>query len=214
MHTESSCHSFKPWLQCPDGRSRRSRAWRSACRALFAGARSWISSDPHALRGQADWPGRRRIVLVVAGFTALIVRQIDQTAQKSSEQHVEQLVQAVTYQLGTMMAGIQQTLRYADDEIREFDSPQKLFDLTAGGRVSTHLLRDLLFIDPHGRVVVSGLRPNELAGHERPVGPRVLPHPSRRLDHRRPHRPSDARPPDGCGGHSGVLSRPPDATAG
>ena len=30
-------------------------------------------------------------------------------------------VQAVTYQLGTMMAGIQQTLRYADDEIREYN---------------------------------------------------------------------------------------------
>ena len=54
----------------------------------------------------------------------------------------------MTYQLGTMMAGIQQTLRYAEDEIREYDTPQKLFDLTSGGRVSTHLLRDLFFIDP------------------------------------------------------------------
>ncbi len=55
-------------------------------------------------------------------------------------------------------------MRYADDEIREYNTPQKLFELTSGGRVSTHLLRDVLFIAPDGRVVVSGLRPNELAG--------------------------------------------------
>ena len=104
------------------------------------------------------------IVLFVAGFTGLIVRQIDQAAQKSGEEHVEQLLQAVTYQLGTMMAGIQQTMRYAEDEIREFDNPQELFELTSRGRMSVHLLRDLLFIDPHGRVVVSALRPGDLAG--------------------------------------------------
>ena len=132
--------------------------------ALFAGARSWIRATRRRCESRLIALAGIVIVLVVAGFTALVVHQIDQTAQKSSEQHVEQLVQAVTYQLGTMMAGIQQTLRYADDEIREYNSPRKLFDLTSGGRVSTHLLRDLLFIDPQGRVVVSSLRPSELAG--------------------------------------------------
>ena len=116
--------------------------------ALFVGARSWIRATRRRCESRLIALAGVVIVLVVAGFTALVVHQIDQTAQKSSEQHVEQLVQAVTYQLGTMMAGIQQTLRYADDEIREYNSPQKLFDLTSGGRVSTHLLRDLLFIDP------------------------------------------------------------------
>jgi PAS domain S-box-containing protein len=104
------------------------------------------------------------IVLFVAGFTGLVVRQIDQASQKSSEEHVVQLLQAVTYQLGTMMAGIQQTMRYAEDEILEFDSPQKLIDLAAEGRASVHLLRDLVFIDPHGRVVASSLRADELPG--------------------------------------------------
>ena len=132
--------------------------------ALFVGARSWIRATRTRFESKLIAFVGVVIVLVVAGFTALVVHQIDQTAQKSSEQHVEQLVQAVTYQLGTMMAGIQQTLRYADDEIREYDTPQKLFELTTGGRVSTHLLRDVLFIDPTGRVVVSGLRPDELKG--------------------------------------------------
>jgi PAS domain S-box-containing protein len=132
--------------------------------ALFVGARSWIRVTRTRCESRLIALAGIVIVVVVAGFTALVVHQIDQAAQKSSEQHVEQLVQAVTYQLGTMMAGIQQTLRYADDEIREYNTPQKLFDLTAGGRVSVHLLRDLLFIDPTGRVVVSGLRPNELSG--------------------------------------------------
>jgi PAS domain S-box-containing protein len=103
------------------------------------------------------------IVLFVAFFTGLTVRQIDQASQKSSEEHVEQLLQAVTYQLGTMMAGIRQTMRYAEDELIEFDTPQKLVELAAGGRVSTHLLRDLLFIDPHGRVVVSSMRGGEVS---------------------------------------------------
>jgi PAS domain S-box-containing protein len=102
------------------------------------------------------------IVLFAAGLTGLVIRQIDQTRQKSSEQHVEQLLRAVTYQLGTMMAGIQQTMRYAEDEILEYDTPQKLVELTAGGRISTHLLRDLIFIDPQGRVLVSGLRGAEV----------------------------------------------------
>src|SRR5215218_5967158 len=132
--------------------------------ALFANARSWTRATRRRCESRLIALAGVVIVLVVAGLTAFVVRQIDQTAQKSSEQHVEQLVQAVTYQLGTMMAGVQQTLRYADDEIREYDTPQKLSDLTSGGRVSTHLLRDLLFINPQGRVVVSGMRPNELAG--------------------------------------------------
>ena len=178
--------------------------------ALFAGARSWIRATRRRCESRLIALAGVVIVLVVAGFTALVVHQIDQTAQKSSEQHVEQLVQAVTYQLGTMMAGIQQTLRYADDEIREYDTPQKLFELTTGGRVSTHLLRDVLFIDPNGRVVVSGLRPNELEGmSDRSDREYFRIH----LDgstSRRPHRPSDARPPDRRGGHSGVLSRPPE----
>ncbi|MDP1964269.1 MAG: ATP-binding protein [Reyranella sp.] len=102
------------------------------------------------------------IVLFVAFFTGLTVRQIDQASQKSSEEHVEHLLQAVTYQLGTMMAGIQQTMRYAEEELLEFDTPQKLVKLAAEGRVSTHLLRDLLFIDPQGRVVVSSMRGSEV----------------------------------------------------
>jgi PAS domain S-box-containing protein len=102
------------------------------------------------------------IVLFVAFFTGLIVRQVDQASQKSSEEHVEQLLQAVTYQLGTMMAGIRQTMRYSEDELLGFDTPQKLVELAAGGRVSTHLLRDLLFIDPQGRVVVSSMRGSDV----------------------------------------------------
>ena len=103
------------------------------------------------------------IVLFVAFFTGLIVRQIDQASQKSSEEHVEQLLQAATYQLGTMMAGIQQTMRYAEHEIRQSGTSQKLAELAAAGRVSTHLLRDLLFIDADGRVVVSSLRGDDVA---------------------------------------------------
>ncbi|MDP2331912.1 MAG: PAS domain S-box protein [Reyranella sp.] len=102
------------------------------------------------------------IVLFVAFFTGLAVRQIDQASQKSSEEHVEHLLQSVTYQLSTMMAGIQQTMRYAEDELLEFDTPQKLVKLAAEGRISTHLLRDLLFIDPQGRVVVSSMRGSEV----------------------------------------------------
>jgi PAS domain S-box-containing protein len=131
--------------------------------ALLAAARSWIATALARTETRLIVLGGMAIVLMVAGFTALVVRQIDQAAQKTSEQHVDQLVKAVTYQLGTMMAGIQQTLRYADDEIRESNNPRELVELIAEGQVSIHLLRDLLFIDSEGRVVVSTLRPNELA---------------------------------------------------
>jgi hypothetical protein len=87
-------------------------------RALFVSARLWIRATRRRCESTLIALAGGAIVLVVAGFTALVVHQIDQTAQKSSEQHVEQLVQAVTYQLGTMMAGVHQTLRYAYDEIR------------------------------------------------------------------------------------------------
>jgi hypothetical protein len=98
------------------------------------------------------------IVLFIAAFTNLIVRQIDDASRVSNEEHVEQLLKAVTYQLETMLVGINQTMRHADDEINEFDTPLKLLELTAEGRVSTHLLEDLTFIDPRGRIVVSSKR--------------------------------------------------------
>ena len=131
--------------------------------ALFAGARSWTATTLARIESRLIVLGGVAIVLMVAGFTALVVRQIEHAAQEAREQHVEQLVKAVTYQLGTMMVGIQQTLRYADDEIRESNNPQELIKLIAEGQVSVHLLRDLLFIDSEGRVVASTLRPGELA---------------------------------------------------
>ena len=126
-----------------------------------------------------------------------------------ASEHVEQLLQAVTYQLGTMMAGIQQTMRYAEDEIREFDSPQKLVELAAGRRVSVHLLRDLLFIDPHGRVVVSSLRPDELPGMtDRSDREYFRIHLDGSRADSRIGRPMRGRR-TGVGGHSGVVRRPP-----
>jgi len=102
------------------------------------------------------------LVLFVAGLTGFIVRQVDRASQKSNEEHVEQLLQAVTYQLGTMMAGIQQTMRYAEDEILEFETPQDVVELVAGGQISNRLLRDLIFVDPNGRVVASSTRRNDV----------------------------------------------------
>ena len=103
------------------------------------------------------------VVLFIAGFAAVMLRQLGDASRLSNEEHVEQLHKAVTYQLGTMMLGIQQTMRHAEDEIREHDDPQELRTLAAEERVSLHLLTDLLFIDPEGRVVVSTNRPSEVA---------------------------------------------------
>ena len=103
------------------------------------------------------------VVLFIAGFAAVMLRQLADASRLSNEEHVAQLHKAVTYQLGTMMLGIQQTMRHAEDEIREHDDPLGLRTLAADGRVSLHMLTDLLFIDPEGRVVVSTNRPSEVA---------------------------------------------------
>ncbi|MCX7360388.1 MAG: PAS domain S-box protein [Alphaproteobacteria bacterium] len=102
------------------------------------------------------------IVLFIAGFAGLMVRELGDASRLSNREHVEQLHKAVTHQLGTMMFGIQQTMRHAEDEIRRNRDPQKLVALAAEGRVSLHLLVDLIFIDPDGRVVVSTMRPADL----------------------------------------------------
>lgn len=131
---------------------------------FVASVAAWIAAALARQAGRLIGVAGALLVLFLAGITGLIMHQMDQASQKSSEEHVEQLLQAVSYQLGTMMAGIQQTMRYADDELLEYGTPQKLLELAATGRVSTHLLRDILFIDPQGRVVASSMRPEELAG--------------------------------------------------
>ncbi len=104
------------------------------------------------------------IVLFIVGFAALAVRQNGEASKASSREHVEQLLKAIAYQFGTMMVGIEQTMRHAEDEIREVNTPQRLTELADKGRVSLHLLRDLIFIDAEGRVVVSSMRPGDLPG--------------------------------------------------
>ena len=101
------------------------------------------------------------VLALIAGSAGLMVHQIDEASRTSNEERVEQLLRAVTYQLDTMMVGIRQTMRHSDEEIREFDSPQKLVELAANGRVSTHLLKHFLFIDPQGQIVASGMGAGE-----------------------------------------------------
>jgi PAS domain S-box-containing protein len=93
--------------------------------------------------------------LLVVGFTALVVRQVDQASRRSNEEHVEQLLRAVTYQLDTAMAGIQQTMRHSAGGIRESGTAQKFVELAAEGRLSTHLLKYFFFVDTQGRIVAS-----------------------------------------------------------
>ena len=102
------------------------------------------------------------IVLFIAGFAGLMVRELAHASRLSNQEHVEELHKAVAHQLGTMMLGIEQTMRHAEDEIREHGDPQTLVALAASGRVSLHLLIDLIFIDRNGRVVVSTMRPADL----------------------------------------------------
>ena len=43
------------------------------------------------------------IVLFIAAFSSLIVRQINDASRASNQEHVQQLLKAVTYQLDTML---------------------------------------------------------------------------------------------------------------
>ena len=143
---------------------------RDALRTVLSAGRRALSA---ALPTGQDIPVERResrlivlggaiIVLFIAGFAGLMVREVGEASRLSNREHVEQLHRAVTHQLGTMMVGIQQTMRHAEEEIRQFNDPQKLFALAAEGRVSLHLLMDLIFIDRDGRVVVSTNKRAEL----------------------------------------------------
>jgi PAS domain S-box-containing protein len=101
------------------------------------------------------------IVLFIAGLAGLMVRKIDEASRTSNEEHVQQLLKGVTYQLGTMLVGIDQTMRHSEDRIRDIGSPQQLAELAVEGRVSTLLLKDLFFIDSGGHVVASAFRGDE-----------------------------------------------------
>ena len=110
-------------------------------------------------RGQREGPviglAGAVMVLVVTAFTSLILREIDVASHTSSQEHVEQLLNSVTYQLDTTLVMVDQALRHTGEEILEYDSPQKLVELAADGRVPTHLLGGFFFINPQGRVVAS-----------------------------------------------------------
>jgi len=90
-----------------------------------------------------------------------MLRSSNEASRVSNQEHVDQLLKAVTYQLTTILVGIQQTIRHSEEEIREYKTPQKLVELAAEGRVPTHMLKRFFFIDSQGRVVANGMRENK-----------------------------------------------------
>ena len=100
------------------------------------------------------------MVAAVAVFTTLILREIDRTARTSSQEHAEQLLKTVTYQLETTLLAVEHAIRRTSEEIVEY-GPQKLVDLVAEGQIPRQPLRDFFFLDLSGRVVASAISEDE-----------------------------------------------------
>lgn len=93
------------------------------------------------------------IVLFIAGFTSLVLREIDDSSRASGQAHVEQLGNAVTRQIGTMLFMVENALSRAGKEIRVRDDAHRIIKLDAQNQVAANLLADFFFVDPEGQVV-------------------------------------------------------------
>jgi PAS domain S-box-containing protein len=92
------------------------------------------------------------IVLFIAAFTSLVLREIEKSSRAASEAHVERLAKAVAYQLGTTLFMIENALNQASDEIQRHNDAHGLSQLSSHSQVAGNLLADFLFIDPKGQV--------------------------------------------------------------
>ncbi|MDP2378617.1 ATP-binding protein [Reyranella sp.] len=104
------------------------------------------------------------IVLFIAGFTSLVLREIDDSSRASGQAHVEQLGNAVTRQMGTMLFMVENALSRAGKEIRVRDDAHRIIKLDAQHQVAANLLADFFFVDPEGQVV-SAMTHGEALAH-------------------------------------------------
>lgn len=104
------------------------------------------------------------IVLFIVAFTNLMLREIDESSRASGQAHVEQLVKAVTRQMGTALFMVENALSRAGDEIRVRDDAHRITQLDAQNQVAGNLLADFFFIDPEGQVV-SAMTHDEALAH-------------------------------------------------
>ncbi|MDP1964270.1 MAG: ATP-binding protein [Reyranella sp.] len=106
------------------------------------------------------------IVLFIAGFTSLVLREIDDSSRASGQAHVEQLGNAVTRQMGTMLFMIENALGRANDEIRARDDAHRIIKHDAQNQVAANLLADFFFVDAEGQAVTAMTHAEALANRD------------------------------------------------
>jgi PAS domain S-box-containing protein len=106
------------------------------------------------------------IVLFIVAFTNLVLRQIEASSHASSQAHVEQLVNAVTRQVGTTLFMVENALSRASEEIRAYNDAQRITRLDAQSQVAANLLADFFFVDPEGQVVSAMTHAEALANRD------------------------------------------------
>jgi PAS domain S-box-containing protein len=146
----------------------------SQVRRLAGRAMSFATVFSGAIIDRLLPPGRRVVriislasavmVLFITAFAGLMLREIGESARASSQAHVEQLAKAVTYQLGTTLFMVENTLGQANDEIRARNDPHRLTQLGSRSQVAMKLLADFFFIDADGQVV-SAMTHDEALAH-------------------------------------------------
>jgi PAS domain S-box-containing protein len=146
----------------------------SQVRRLAGRAASFAAAFSRGSAAKLLPPGRRVgriiglasavIVLFIAAFAGLMLREIDESFHARNRAHVEQLVKAVTYQLGTTLFMVENALNQANDEIRAHKDPQRLTQLGSWNQVAMNLLADFFFIDAEGQVV-SAMTHDEALAH-------------------------------------------------
>ena len=119
-------------------------------------------------------PGRRMsrviglagtvIVLFIAAFTGLMLREIEASSRAANQTHIETLAKTVTYQLSTTLFMVENAFNQASDEIRAHNDPRRLARLGSKSQVATNLLADFFFIDAEGQVA-SIMAQDEVLAH-------------------------------------------------
>ena len=101
-------------------------------------------------------------VLLIAAFTALILRENNRIARVAAENHAERLAKTVAHQLTTTLTMVDGALRYAAEEILEDNDPARLTQLATTGQLPTYLLSPQAFylIGPDGKLLVTAFPGN------------------------------------------------------
>ena len=90
------------------------------------------------------------VIVLIGILVAMILAQSDGAVRSEADKHAERVTNRSAYELGTTLASLDRTLRYAGAEIAKADRPSRLAEVGPAFALPSQLLTTLAFLGPDG----------------------------------------------------------------